>query len=538
MTSNWKRLKQKCGTVSNLSAREAPSFRRLFFWPSLILLTALVLTAVLGVLAAAAAIPTAWIRFAIVGMALMGVVAMAALLLRLRAQLLKPVAQLRNWAAHLHSGSYDARIPDDMQGGFAQLARDLNNIGDELRSLNLEMAARVRTHTQHLARKTRSLEILYDIASSLSKSRNLDEVLESFLDTFVQLFDARAAMVRLVTENGQLRLVASRGLDPQVIEREKLMPMDRCLCGQTATDGKVQIQKGATACAAILGTPLLKDDCYELVAVPIQYHDETLGVYNLVLDKPVSDFGDDLSDLLTSIGRHLGMAVEKARLDDNARRLAIIEERNMIGSELHDSLAQSLVSMRLHVKLLGEMLYRKDVHNAQYEVRRLHIGLEEAHTSLRELLANFRSRMDERGLVPAIEDMIMRFQEETGIASYFQNECGEVILSPVQEIQVFRIIQESLANIRKHSDAHTARILLRSEGHDTYHLLIEDDGLGITPATPTLRGEHVGLAIMRERAERLAGTLQIESDAGEGTRVSLTFSGSSSPRQTHTTGGP
>ena len=151
---------------------------------------------------------------------------------------------------------------------------------------------------------------------------------------------------------------------------------------------------------------------------------------------------------------------------------------------------------------------------------------------MRELLANFRSRMDERGLVPAIEDMIMRFQEETGIASYFQNECGEVVLSPVQEIQVFRIIQESLANIRKHSDAHTARILLRNEGTDTYHLLIEDDGLGIAPATPALRGEHVGLAIMRERAERLAGTLQIESDAGEGTRVSLTFSTSSSPRQT------
>mgnify|MGYP002336024974 CR=1 FL=1 len=526
MTSAWKRIKRKLGTVSSQSAREAPSFRRLFFWPSVMLLTALVLTIVLVLVTATSAnIVT---RFAIAGLALTGIAALVVLLLRMRAQLLKPISQLRDWAARLHSGSYGGRIPDDMQGGFAQLARDLNDLGDELRSLNLEMAARVRRHTQHLARKTRSLEILYDIASSLSKSRNLDELLESFLDTFVQLFDARAAMVRLVTENGQLRLVASRGLDAQVIEREKLMPMDRCLCGQSASDGKVQIQKGAAACAGILGAPLLKNDCYELVAVPIQYHDETLGVYNLVLDKPVSDFGDDLSDLLTSIGRHLGMAVEKARLDDNARRLAIIEERNTIGNELHDSLAQSLVSMRLHVKLLGEMLYRKDVHNAQYEVRRLHSGLEEAHTSLRELLANFRSRMDERGLVPAIEDMVMRFQEETGIASYFQNECGEVILSPAQEIQVFRIIQEALANIRKHSDAHTARILLRNEGGDTYHMLIEDDGLGMTPTTPTLRGEHVGLAIMRERAERLAGTLQIESDSGEGTRISLTFSASPS----------
>jgi two-component system, NarL family, nitrate/nitrite sensor histidine kinase NarX len=526
--SRWQRLKQKLAAVADMPAGETPTFKKLFLWPSVTILAVLLLAAAIGLMSLNGPTHRVAYIFALTSLTGAGVVALLVLLLRLRAQLLKPISQLRKWASRVHSGRYTARIPEDMQGGFAQLAHDLNDLGDELRSLNLEMAARVRRDTQHLARKTRSLEILYDVASSLSKSRTLEELLENFLDTFVQLFDARAAMVRLVTENGQLRLVASRGLDPQVIEREKLMPLDCCLCGQTALGGTVHIQKGATACAVILGRPLLKDDCHELVAVPIQYHDQTLGVYNLVLDKPVSDFGDDLSDLLTSIGRHLGMAVEKARLDDDTRRLAIIEERNTIGNELHDSLAQSLVSMRLHVKLLGEMLYRKDVYNAQHEVRRLHIALEEAHTSLRELLANFRSRMDERGLVHAIEEMVMRFEEETGIATYFQNECGEVILSPAQEIQVFRIIQEALANVRKHSDAHTARILLRSEGGDIYHLLIEDDGLGMTPVTSSARGEHVGITIMRERADRLAGTLQIESDTGEGTRVSLTFAASSS----------
>jgi two-component system, NarL family, nitrate/nitrite sensor histidine kinase NarX len=526
--SRWQRLKQKLRALSEMPAGETPTFRKLFLWPSLTILAVLLLAAATGFIALTGSTHRAAYISALSGLTGTGLVALLVLLLRLRAQLLKPMAQLRKWAAQVHSGRYTARIPENMQGGFAQLAHDLNDLGDELRSLNLEMTARVRHHTQHLARKTRSLEILYDIASSLSKSRTIEELLENFLDTFVQLFDARAAMVRLVTENGQLRLVASRGLDPQVIEREKLMPLDRCLCGQTAMGSTVHIQKGASACAAILGTPLLKNDCHELVAVPIQYHDQTLGVYNLVLDKPVSDFGDDLSDLLTSIGRHLGMAVEKARLDDDTRRLAIIEERNTIGNELHDSLAQSLVSMRLHVKLLGEMLYRKDIYNAQHEVRRLHTSLEEAHTSLRELLANFRSRMDERGLIPAIEEMVMRFEEETGIAAYFQNECGELVLSPGQEIQVFRIIQEALTNVRKHSDAHTARILLRNEGGDICHLLIEDDGLGMAPVTSSVRGEHVGIAIMRERADRLAGTLQIESDTGEGTRVSLTFAASSS----------
>jgi two-component system nitrate/nitrite sensor histidine kinase NarX len=137
--------------------------------------------------------------------------------------------------------------------------------------------------------------------------------------------------------------------------------------------------------------------------------------------------------------------------------------------------------------------------------------------------------MDERGLVPAIEDMVMRFAEETGIAAYFQNECREVVLTPPQEIQVFRIIQEALANIRKHSDARTARILLRSDAPDSYNLLIEDDGHGMSPVSSSQPGEHIGIAIMRERADRLGGSLTIESEAGEGTRVNLLFSATPQP---------
>ena len=522
--SFWQRIGQRL--MAGVALRRGASvFRRYFLWPSISLTTTLLLLAVSLLIPesiSGSGATQRGLQIILVGMALVSAIY---LIIRLIIRVLAPLKDIGDWAARLHRGSYSTHLTvDRSRGELAALVDNLNDLGDELRSLNLEMTKRVRRQTLHLARKTRSLEILYDVASTLSKTRTLEELLENFLDTFVQLFDARAAMVRLVTENGQLRLVASRGLDAAVIEREKLMPIDRCLCGQTATGGTVHIQKGASACAAVLGMPLLRQDCHELVSVPIQYHDQTLGVYNLVLDKPISDFGDDLSDLLTSIGRHLGMAVEKARLDDNARRLAIVEERNMIGNELHDSLAQSLVSMRLHVKLLGEILYKKDLHSAQYEVRRLHLALEEAHTSLRELLANFRSRMDERGLVPAIEDMVMRFSEETGIAAYFQNECSEVVLPPAREIQVFRIIQEALANIRKHSDAHTARILLRGESADHYHLLIEDDGLGMTSTAPSQRGEHIGLAIMRERAERLGGMLQIESEAGEGTRVSLTFS--------------
>ena len=93
-------------------------------------------------------------------------------------------------------------------------------------------------------------------------------------------------------------------------------------------------------------------------------------MYNLFLDRPLAAMGEDLPDLLISVGRHLGLAIEKARLESEARRLAIMEERNIIGNELHDSLAQSLIGMRLQLKMLSEALAREDIGAAQYEAKR------------------------------------------------------------------------------------------------------------------------------------------------------------------------
>ncbi len=455
----------------------------------------------------------------------LGILAIALLLHQVNRQLLEPLAHLRNWALRMRGGNLSARIPVPESGEFAALARDINSLGDELQLLTHEMDAQVQAQTERLGRKTRSLEILYDVASSLNKSRSLEELLAGFLDTFTDLVHARAATVRLLTENGQTRLVACRGLDPLAVEKDLLAELDRCDFGWSVRDGKMRVIHGTGQCTQLLGQYLLDPECREIVVVPIHYQDRILGVYNLFIDQPVTSLGDDIRELLDSISNHLGLAIEKARLDNDARRLAIIEERNMIGNELHDSLAQSLVSMRIHIKMLGEMLFRKDIVSAESEVRRLHIALVEAHASLRELLANFRSRMDERGLVPAIADMVVHFKEETGISAFFHNECSELLLSPAQEIQIFRIIQEALANIRKHSNARTTRIMLRPDESDSYQLLIEDDGLGIVSAPNSQRGEHIGLSIMHERAERLPGTLTIESEPGEGTRICLTFAG-------------
>jgi two-component system nitrate/nitrite sensor histidine kinase NarX len=374
-----------------------------------------------------------------------------------------------------------------------------------------------------LARKTQSLDILYAVATSLSQPGTLEQVLDGFLDTFIELVDARAASVRLTTGDGGTRLIAHRGLAPEVVERDGLMSAGACPCGRAVAEGRLQLQRGTAACAALVGRPMLERDCAEFVAVPAQYQDRVLGVYNLFLDRPLAAMGEDMPDLLISVGRHLGLAVEKARLESEARRVAIMEERAIIGNELHDSLAQSLIGMRLQAKLLGEYLVRKDVGRAQYEARRLRRAVEQANDDVRELLTNYRLKIGEAGLAQTLAELVERFRRDTGIAVFFQNECAALDLPPAQEIQLFYIIQEALTNIRKHSGARNVRILLNSQD-ELYTVLIEDDGLGMAEGREAAAtGEHAGLAIMRERTERLQGQIVIESEPGEGTRIVLMF---------------
>lgn len=473
----------------------------------------------------------AYALYPLLGLLLLAGLALIWLIIaRVRRDLVEPLSHLRNWSLRMRDGNLSARIPVPDSGEFRELAQDMNRLSDELKSLTMEMDSHVRAQTVRLARKTQSLDILYDVASSLSQPGDLDKLLESFLDTFIELVDARAATVRLLTDNGQTRLVASRGLSAEVVEKDRSMDTSLCQCGWAAKEGGIRIQRGTHPCAKLLGTPMLKRDCQEFVVVPVTYQDRIVGVYNLFLDRPMSALGEDIHDLLNSVGKHLGLALEKSRLDNQARQIAIMEERNIIGNELHDSLAQGLVSMRLQVKMLGESMHKKDLRASQSEVRHLRTAIEEAHVSLRELLANYRLKIDERGLVPAVAGMVERFSQETGINVYFHNECRKLDLTPLQESQIFHIVKEALSNIRKHSHACNARILLNNDSRGAYTLLIEDDGEGIAPVSEARPGEHIGLSVMRERAERLPGELTIESEPGEGTRIVLSFP--LAPRQT------
>ncbi len=441
-----------------------------------------------------------------------------------RRDLLTPLSELRNWVNQMRSGHLSTRLPESLQPDFSKLYRDINLLGERLESLSLDLQSEVAKQTRRIKQKNHSLEILYDVAANINAARDLEDLLTRFLHTLKNAVDARAGMVRMLTSDGNMQLVASSGLDREVIKREQLISVERCLCGKAAQSGEVYALDDLQGCGQFVGRPFFDDKKVEMIAVPLRYRGQILGVYNLFTEQHGLVEREDVKNLLTSIGQHLGMAIEKSRLDEEANRLSIMEERTRLANELHDSLAQSLASLKFQVRVLDEILHSGKEAELWHELELIENSLDEAYTELRELIAHFRAPVDKRGLVPAVEQAVERFRRDSGVNAFLQLEWDAANLSAEVDIQVLRIVQEALVNIRKHSEANAVRVLMRAGKDGNYMVLIEDDGIGIQDRViDGGPGEHLGLKILQERAALIGGDLKIESETGEGTRIILLF---------------
>jgi len=212
---------------------------------------------------------------------------------------------------------------------------------------------------------------------------------------------------------------------------------------------------------------------------------------------------------------------QQSRLVRHSDRLLRFEDRSAIANELHDSLAQSLASLKMQVRVLDDTLRQDNEVAIWKEMENIQAGLDEANIELRELITYFRLPVDGNGVVSAIEKAVSRFRLTSSIEAVLQNHWPAVNLPVEYERQVLRIVQEGLANVRKHSGADMVRILL-NQVHDARRVLIEDDGVGMS-LTPDEMDNHFGLSIMQERAGSIGATLQLESEPGDGTRIILTL---------------
>jgi len=444
---------------------------------------------------------------------------------RLRNQLLRPLVELERMVAEVCDGGPWSNLPLETVGVLGPVTRDLDSLSGELIDLYEDMDNRVARQTRRLAQQTAALKILYDVAASINQVDDMEELLLRMLRVVREVVNGKAATAQLMSASGQMRLIGSIGPDGRLLSEKGQLPVPLCQCGKTLSSGDILCEQDAKACSRRNGRSMYGPDELKTLAIPLNFHGDVLGLFRIYLPLPGLKGGEDFMDLLSTVGNHLGIAIAKQRSDEEARRLSIIEERTALANELHDSLAQTLASLRFQVRMLDETLEQRGTEQrARSDLERIRNGLDEAHTELRELLYSFRAPVDQRGLEPALEKLTQRFRQETDIPIFFQCGCRHVSMGASDEMQMLRIVQECLANIRKHAQAHTVRVLLTCKREGEYLLLVEDDGVGFDNARPDGNpGEHIGLSIMQERARRLGATLRIESEPGEGTRVELVY---------------
>ena len=216
------------------------------------------------------------------------------------------------------------------------------------------------------------------------------------------------------------------------------------------------------------------------------------------------------------------MAIENQRLRAREKELAVSEERNLLAQDLHDSIAQGLAFLNIQVQLLQDSLRKGRSEEAMQTAGQLREGVQESYDHVRELLVQFRTRVHQSDLDSAIVAALEKFEAQTGIATNFERDGNGVPLDPDTEIQIMHIVQESLSNIRKHARAGRVGVTVR-RSRDGLEVEVADDGGGFDPVNePKVRSDHhVGLQIMRERAQRIGGECQITSEPGKGALVRL-----------------
>lgn len=208
-------------------------------------------------------------------------------------------------------------------------------------------------------------------------------------------------------------------------------------------------------------------------------------------------------------------------LFEQVRRLAILEERDRLAREMHDSLGQVLGFVNLKTKVAEDLIGRGHPAEAGSELSQMRAAVQEAYEDVRQAILSLRTTPQAKGLLPSLREYVDRMREQTGLDIRLASSDG-LRLAPAVEAQVIRIVQEALTNVRKHAQARTVEIRFDRTDGSGATVTIADDGRGFDVAgVEGAKGMHFGLLTMRERAESIGGTLRVTSAPGQGTKVIL-----------------
>ncbi len=369
-----------------------------------------------------------------------------------------------------------------------------------------------------ISQRNEDLALVNDIATALAGSLELEEVLDRTLNRVMAYLNVESGEIFLREDNEQeLKLALHRGEASQAFWTKDTFEMGEGVVGTVAQMGKPLVSRALAQDLRYLRRAVVEAGFRCLASIPLTARGSVVGVMNVatrqdrVLDKRELH-------LLSAIGAWAGITIENARLHRQARRLAVLEERERIGMDLHDGIVQSIYAVGLALDF-ARLAIADDPKQAKAKIEQAIEGLNSTIGDIRSYISDLRPRQfGGEGLMEGLQRLIDEYRANTkgeAILSGPKDNLGS--LPPTHATALFHICQESLANVAKHSHAkHVSVHLWRTR--ERLLLEISDDGKGFDLHKMSVTLGH-GLSNMHTRAHKVGGDVEITSEPGEGTTV-------------------
>ena len=367
-------------------------------------------------------------------------------------------------------------------------------------------------------RRAEQFRVISEMGRHITSILTVDELLKEIVLLIKETFGYYQVTVGLIEGDTIVFKAGAKSDRPQ----EPFLPPPLSLGG-----------KGITAWVVATGEPLLVPDVSQEprfvffsdaretrseLAVPLKSKTGVIGVLNVESDQ-LSAFDESDLKILESLANQAAIAIENARLYEQARRLAVVEERQRLARELHDSVTQALYGVTLYAEATTRQLAAQRVDLATDHLQELRETAQEALREMRLLIFELRpSVLESDGLTSALRSRLEAVEERAGLGIQF-NVTGEAILPVSVEEGLYRIAQEALNNALKHASAHNVSVRLDCDDARV-RLEIVDDGVGFD-SQAAVKGGGLGLDGMLERAARMGGELTLQSEPGIGTSVQV-----------------
>ena len=376
----------------------------------------------------------------------------------------------------------------------------------------------IRQMQQKIIRKEQETEALYRVSTEISSLLDVNRVLNSVVEKARELLSSEAAILCLRDQ-----------ATPQLSARAGSGNFARFVVGKPSSGACMAFVEAEPGQSAVLSTNDCPLDCAILreagfdahLAVPLHRGEAIIGALCVGGGEP-HPFAQEHERLLSGLASQAAIAIENARLYEQTQQLAVLEERDRIAREMHDGLAQILGFVNAKTQAAHTMLKSGEVEDALQALNHIQQVTQEAYADVRECILGLKTSVSpRRGLLPSLAEYLRKYRLQTSVRADLVVSDGAdgVRLSPAAEVQLLRIIQEALTNVRKHAQATQTWVRFETQ-NGWVRVTVADNGRGFDLQALTTRpGFTFGLQNMRERAGTVGGTFDIRSDPEGGTQV-------------------